>query len=139
MLLSFIFAIQKTLQILRNIFLIAYLYIIEKKFIVNKYKKQMCYKGNKSLFFDVMENGQIFTSFSNLSFSILSRIPFQQRNGKHQNVQGGTSAKTYQFQIVRIVFVLTFFKLLINDESFGKSFSFSFFAKYFDRNFKYLF
>ena len=31
------------------------------------------------------------------------------------------------------------FKLLKNKESFGKSFSFPFSAKYFDRNFKYLF
>ena len=48
---------------------------------------------------------------------------------------GNTSTN---ISIVRIVFVLAFIKLLINEESFGNSFSFSFPAKYFDRNFKYL-
>ena len=38
-----------------------------------------------------------------------------------------------------IVFVLTFFKLLKNEESFGKSFYFPFSEKCFDRNFKCLF
>ena len=52
---------------------------------------------------------------------------------------GSASAKTYYISIVRIVFVLGFIKLLINEESFGKSLSFSFATKYFDRNFKYLF
>ena len=41
--------------------------------------------------------------------------------------------------MVRIVFVLTFFKLLKNEISFGKRFSFPFSAKCFDRNFKCLF
>ena len=50
-----------------------------------------------------------------------------------------TSAKTYYNSIVRIVFVLAFIKLLINEESFGRSFSFSFPARYFDRNLKCLF
>ena len=35
---------------------------MKKNFLVNKYKKQMCDKENKSLFFDVMKNGQIFSS-----------------------------------------------------------------------------
>ena len=47
----FYFAIQKILQILRKIFLIPSVYVLEKNFLVNKYKKQMCYQGNKSLFF----------------------------------------------------------------------------------------
>ena len=38
-------------------------------------------------------------------------------------------------QIVRTVFILAFCKLLKNEESFGKSFSFAFSAKCFDRNF----
>ena len=37
-------------------------YIFVPKFSVNKYKKQMYYQENKSLFFDVMKNGQIFPS-----------------------------------------------------------------------------
>ena len=52
-------------------------------------------------------------------------------------MQGDTFTKTWIVR--RIVFVLAFIKLLINEESFGKSFSFSFSAKYFDRNFKYFF
>ena len=42
--------------------LISSLYILEKNFLVNKYKKQRCYKENKSLFFDFMKNGPIFRS-----------------------------------------------------------------------------
>ena len=38
-----------------------------------------------------------------------------------------------------IVFVLAFFKLLKNEESFGKSFSFPFSEKCFHRNVKHLF
>ena len=39
-----------------------YLYILEKNFFVNKCKEKTCYKENKSLFFDIMENDQIFPS-----------------------------------------------------------------------------
>ena len=33
---------------------------MKKYFLVNKYKKRMCYKENKSLFFNVMKDGKIF-------------------------------------------------------------------------------
>ena len=46
---------------------------------------------------------------------------------------------TFEYHIIRIVFVLAFFKLPKNGESFWKSFSFPFSAKCFNRNFKYLF
>ena len=36
------------------------LYILEKNFLVNRYKKQLCYKAN--LCHDVMKNGQMFSS-----------------------------------------------------------------------------
>ena len=36
--------------------------------------------------------------------------PRLRRNGEHYNVQGGTSAKTYEIYIVRIVFLLAFFQ-----------------------------
>ena len=36
--------------------------ILEKLFLANKHKKEMCCKENKSLFFDAMKNGQIFPS-----------------------------------------------------------------------------
>ena len=35
---------------------------MKKKFLGNKYKKDMCYEENKSLFFEVIKNGQIFPS-----------------------------------------------------------------------------
>ena len=35
---------------------------MKKNFLVNKYKKHMCYEENKSLFFEVIKNGQIFPS-----------------------------------------------------------------------------
>ena len=48
-------------NIIKNIFNSIYLFL-KKSFFVNTYEKQMYYEGNKSLFFDVMENGQIFPS-----------------------------------------------------------------------------
>ena len=47
--------------------------------------------------------------------------------------------KTYSIQLVRIVLVLEFFKLLKNEESFGESFSFPFSAKFVNINSEYLF
>ena len=58
----FIFAIRRILQILWKIFIITSLYILEKNFFVSKYGKQMSYKENKSLFYDVMKSGPIFPS-----------------------------------------------------------------------------
>ena len=43
----FIFSIRKILQILWKIFLTPSQNILEKKILVNKYRKQMCYKANK--------------------------------------------------------------------------------------------
>ena len=43
-------------------FFIPSLYILEKKYLFNKYKKQMFYKKSKSLSFNVMKNGQIVPS-----------------------------------------------------------------------------
>ena len=58
--------IWETLQILWKMFLIPSRYYLEKSLLVNKYKKLLCYKKNKSLsfflffffcFFDVLKNG----------------------------------------------------------------------------------
>ena len=57
----------KTVQILRKMFLIPSRYYLEKNLLVNKFKKLLCYKKNKSLcffcffsffffFFDVLKN-----------------------------------------------------------------------------------
>ena len=62
---------------------------------------------NKALLLDVMKNGHIFSS--------------------------GVSHFQYDH---RFLFSRESIKLLINKESFGKSFSFPFSAKCFDRNFK---
>ena len=94
-------------DVIKNIFNSISL-IIRKIFLVNKYKK-MSFGENKSLVFDGI-NSHIFPSkFCHLR----SQIPFQQRNGEHQSVGGGTSE---------------------SEESFGKSFPFLFSAKYFDKN-----
>ena len=68
----FYFAVWKTLQILWKMFLIPSLYVFGKNLLVSKYKKQMCYKKNKSLllllslllfcFFDVMKYDHIISS-----------------------------------------------------------------------------
>ena len=68
LLLFFIFAIRKILQILWKTFLIPSQYIFEKNVLLNKYRKQMCDKKYKSIF-DAMKNGQNF-SFQRLSFLI---------------------------------------------------------------------
>ena len=38
------------------------LYILEKNFLVNKCKKQTCYKESKLCFLDFMRNGHVFPS-----------------------------------------------------------------------------
>ena len=43
-----------------KLFLILSLYILEKKFLVNKYKKQMCYEENKSLFLRLWKMAKFF-------------------------------------------------------------------------------
>ena len=45
---------------------------IFKKLRVNKYKKQICHKENKFLFFDVMKTGQIFLQIFVIFNMILS-------------------------------------------------------------------
>ena len=52
---------EKSFKYYENVF-IPSLYFLGKNFLVNKYKKQICYLENKSLIFDVMKNGQIFSS-----------------------------------------------------------------------------
>ena len=47
--------------------------------------------------------------------------------------------QNFYVEVVRIVSVLGFFKLLKNEESAEESFSFPFSSKYLNRNFKYLF
>ena len=46
---------------MKNIFFHIYIFL-KKDFFVNKYKEKTCYRENKSLFFDIMENDQIFPS-----------------------------------------------------------------------------
>ena len=58
----FCFCHSKTLSIfMKNIFNTIALYSW-KNFFVSKYKEQMCYKKDESLFFYVMKNDQIFPS-----------------------------------------------------------------------------
>ena len=86
-------------------------------------------------FFEIMKNGRVFPS-KVCHFQYDNRLLFSREMGIIR------SCKEFRLQkmlIVRIVFVLAFFRLLKIEESFGKSFSFSFSAKCFNRNFKYLF
>ena len=39
---------------------IIYIYL-KKNYLVSKYRKNMCHRENKSLFFEVMKNGQFFS------------------------------------------------------------------------------
>ena len=68
----FDFAIKKIFQILWKIFSIPSLYILEKKIPVSKYKKQMCYKENKSLF---SWHNEKWAKFYLQKFFILNVIP----------------------------------------------------------------
>ena len=119
-------------QLLWKIFFIPSLYILEKKILVNKYKK--CYKGSKSLFFRRHRNGQIFPAIV-YHFQYDHRFFFGREMGKLEYARG---CLYRNLSIVRKAFVLAFFKLLENKESFGKSFAFPFSAKCFDRNFNVL-
>ena len=62
-------------NIMKNIFNSISIYFFLKKFLVKKYKKQMFYKENKSLFFWRHEKWPNF-SFKRLSFSIWSQMTF---------------------------------------------------------------
>ena len=99
------------------------IFILEKHFLLNKHKKQMCYKRNKYLYFDVVKNGQIFPSkdFNSIIFTTITE-------------KWGTLEYTSRYVCKKI----RFNSCLKNQESFGNSFSFPFSAKRFDRNFKSL-
>ena len=123
--------IRIILQILWKQFLIPSLYIFEKTILVNKYKKQTYYKKYKSIL-DVMKNGPNL-SFQSLSFSIWWQAFFSSEMG---NIR---TCKNLQNLDCQDSNYLVFFKLLKNEQSFGKSFSFPSSPKCFDRNFKCLF
>ena len=103
--------------------LISSLYILEKNFLVNKYKKQTCYKKNKSLFFDFMKNGPIFRS----KFVIFSMIPNSFLIEEWETLE---DARRYVCNLLNLdcqdSICFAFFKLFKNEESFGNSFSFPF-------------
>ena len=112
-----------------------HLYIFLKKlsWLANIRKK--CYKENKSLFFDVMKNGQIFPAKVFL-FPYDHRFCFSREMGNIGTCREVRLQKPITFSqdsIVKIVLVLAFFKLLKNEESFGKNFFFPFSAKCLDR------
>ena len=65
---------------------------MKKKILVNKYRKQMCYEENKSLFFDIMKNGQIFPS-NVCHFKNDQRFLFSREMG--MVMQGDKSPKSY--------------------------------------------
>ena len=94
----------------------------------NKYKKQRCYRENRSLFFHVIKNGHIFSSkichFQSDHKFLFSREMENIRVCKEARLQTFRLSGKYLFYIK-------------NEGSFGKSFSFLCFAKCFDRDFKY--
>ena len=74
----------------------------------------MCYQQNKSLFLDVMKNGQIFLSkvyhFQYDHRFLLSREMRNIRTCKEVCLQ-----KPTQFRLPIMVFLLEFFKLFVNE------------------------
>ena len=94
----------------------------------------MCYKENESLFFDVMKNGQIFPS-KVYHFQYDHRFLFSRERGTLKRARRYVCKNLLNMDCQNSI-RFGIFKLLINEESFGKSFSFPFSAKYFDRNFK---
>ena len=129
----FISAIWKILQMLRTIFLIPCLHVLEKNFLDNKYKKQMSYKENKSPFFWRHEKWPHFSLKSFIpSFSDSFLI---EKSGKLER------ERRYVWKDLLNVdcqdsTCFAFLKLFKNEESFGKSFYFPFSTKCFDKNFK---
>ena len=76
----------------------------------------------KSLFFDVLKNGQIFASKVS-HFQYDNRFLFSREMGTISSWKEVTLQTIY---VARIVFVLTLFRLLKVEESFGESSSFPF-------------
>ena len=115
-----------------KIFSIPILYILHKNFLVKKYKKQRCYKENKSLFFDVMKNGLIFPS-KVCHFQCDHRFLFSREKG---NIRACKQVRLQNLLNLdcQDSICFAFFKLFKNEESLRKSFSFPFSAKCFERN-----
>ena len=132
--LCFIFAIRKILQILWKIFLTQSLYIYGKNVLVNKYKKQMCYKKNKSVFW----RHERWWKFFLQKFVIFNVIPDCAEMGSITTCKEVRLQKPMKFILSELYFFWHFFKLLRHKESIGKSFSFPFSATCFDWNFKCL-
>ena len=82
---------------------------MKKNFLVNKYKKQMCYKENKFLFFGAIENGllQKFVIFNMITDRFLVE---KWRTLEHAGKQ------VCKNLIATLVVVLAFVKLLKNEE-----------------------
>ena len=104
----------------------------KKNFLVNKYKKQRCYRENKSPFFDVMKNGNIFPA-KVCHFQYDDRFLFSR---EMENIRRRYVWKDLLNFDCQNSICFAFFRLFKNDESFGKSFSYPFSAKCFHRNFK---
>ena len=123
-------------NIIKNSFDSIFLYILKKHSVLTNIRSKYLMRNINLSFLALWKMAklflQMFVIFNMITDSFLVK-------------KGGTleHARKYVYKnfifIVRIVFVLVFIELLINKESFGKSFSFSFAAKYFDRNFKYFF
>ena len=114
-------------------FLIPSLYILEKISLSTNIRNKCVIR--KINYFDVMQNVQIYLS-EIVYFEHDHRFPFSREMG---NIRSCKEVRLLKLQVVRIVFLLAFLKLLKNEDSFGESFSFPFLAKYFNRIFKYLF
>ena len=130
--LCFIFAIQKMFQLLWKIFFIPSLCILEKKVLLTNIRNKYVIKEVNLYFCDVIEMAKFFLQLF-IIFNIITDSFLIEKWGTLEHARG---CLYRNLSIVRKAFILAFFKLLENKESFGKSFSFPFSVKRFDRNFK---
>ena len=131
--LCFVFAVRKVLQILWKIVLILSLYIFKKYSVFDKYKKQ--YVINLS-FLTLWKMAKFFLQMF-VVFNMITDSFLVEKRRTLERARRYVCKNLLYFDIS--IFVWAFIKLLRNKESFGKSFSFSFPAKYSDRNLKCLF
>ena len=131
--LCFVFAVRKVLQILWKIVLILSLYIFKKYSVFDKYKKQ--YVINLS-FLTLWKMAKFFLQMF-VVFNMITDSFLVEKRRTLKRARRYVCKNLLYFDIS--IFVLTFIQLLRNKESFGKSFSVSFPAKYSDRNLKCLF
>ena len=128
---------------MKNIFNSISIYSWKKNSLLTNIRNKRVVKKINLYFFDVMKNGHTFPSkVSFLHFSLFfpsfqyaHRFLFSREIGKTERARRQVCKDLLNLDCQDSI-CFAFFKLFKNQESFGKSFYFSFSTKFSDRNFK---